>query len=102
LLIHDNRRADVGSRIMRLQFDGSEASVVEEFQHSPPLWDYILGDVDRSEQGDTLVTWSVGGVMEHFSPSNESLWTMTLSVGNAYGYTQRLYSLPGMAASVEE
>jgi hypothetical protein len=96
LLLHDNRKADVGSRVMRLAFDGAEVSVVEEFQHNPPLWDYILGDVDRDAEGNTLVTWSVGGVMEDFDADNQSLWTMSLEFGNAFAYTERFDSLPGV------
>ncbi len=65
-----------------------------EHSSSQGLSSMILGDVHRLDSGNTLITWSYGGVIEEVEPAGTSVWSVEASVGGAFGYTTWLESLP--------
>jgi hypothetical protein len=65
-------------------------------------WEYvggerslIYGDVQRSSGGNTLVTFSVAGVIHELDPDGTLIETLTWELGGAVGYVSRRASLYG-------
>jgi len=67
---------------------------VWELESSLGLSSMILGDVHRFDSGNTLITWSYGGVIEEVDPEGDTLWSVEASVGGAFGYTSWLEGQP--------
>jgi hypothetical protein len=57
---------------------------------------YALGDVDRADDGSTLVTWSTSGLVDDFAPDGTLRASIAAELGVVFGYTNRLTKLPGM------
>jgi hypothetical protein len=98
LLVHDNSFAQFGSRAVELKLDRSAGTVeaVAELRHDPDVWVYALGDVDRADDGSTLVTWSTSGLVDDFAPDGTLRASIAAELGVVFGYTNRLTKLPGM------
>jgi hypothetical protein len=97
LLVHDNRDATLGSRVVEVALDPDTrtASWIGELVHDPPLYVFAMGDVDRfaddeSGAGGTLVTWSSAGVIDDFAPDGSVRASLESEFGTAFGYTQRV------------
>lgn len=101
LVIFDNRDRtfDDGSRVLELTLDDAlgTATVAKSWPHVPPLWVYVLGDVDRLDDGGTLVAWTSSGTMTDFGPEGDTRWEMTLDIGQAVSYFERVSALPGVS-----
>lgn len=99
LLVHDNRTAAVGSRIVRLSMDREAGTVSGEsvWVHDPPLWDYVLGDVDQRDDGSVRVTWSTGGAIDELGADGSLRSSLSAPLGSVFGYSTSLATLPGMA-----
>lgn len=100
VVIHDNRDSASGSRILTLRVDDEAGTVSTESIIEPGngVWDFVLGDVDRSSAG-TLVTWSTAGLLVDYAPDGTERWRATSALGTAFAYTTRSNDLPGMAAA---
>jgi len=98
LLVHDNRTAALGSRIARLTLNRAAGTVHGEdaWVHDPPLWDYVLGDVDARADGTVRVTWSTGGAVDELAADGTLRATLTAPLGTVFGYSTTLPELPGM------
>jgi hypothetical protein len=53
----------------------------------------IYGDVQRLENGNTLVTHSVSGVVEEVTPDGEPVRRLVFALGGALGYSTHRSSL---------
>ncbi len=101
LVIFDNRDRtfDDGSRLLELSLDdgAGAATVTKSWPHVPPLWVYVLGDVDRLDDGGTLVAWTSSGTMTDFGADGSTRWEMVLDIGQAVSYFERVSALPGVS-----
>ncbi len=98
VLIFDNGVSETGSRAVEFALDDEAGTATERwsYQHDPVLWVYALGDVDRADDGSTLVTFSTSGVIDDLSADGEPRWSLTTGLGTVLGYTTRVSSLPGV------
>jgi hypothetical protein len=98
LLLHDNRDVVRGSRVVEYSFTFGEETVAEqvwEFEPSPVLYDFVLGDAAYASDDELLVTWSTAGLIEQRSRSGEVPWSSSLLLGTVYGYSELMPGLPG-------
>ena len=98
------------------QYPEEFASYVEEYVLDPQngtmdlVWSYstdpaiycpVLGDVLRLPNGNTLVTWSPGGLTEEVTPEGQVVRQLAAALGTAFGYTTWVDSLsPEIVAEV--
>ncbi len=75
------------SRVLEYAFDpvAGTAEQIWEYTTDPAVWSFVLGDVDRFDNGDTLVTWSVNGLIE-LVRDDQPVWTMSSNFGSAFGF----------------
>jgi hypothetical protein len=98
LLVFDNREADQGSRAVELSFDDSArtASATWSWTHPGLLWSYVLGDVDRLDDGGTLVTFATAGTIDDVGPDDDLRWEVATRFRTVFGFVQRVDALPGV------
>ena len=68
-----------------------------------PLWTYadpgrkndVMGDVQRLDNGNTIVGYSTRGIVQEVSPAGEVLQQLEWPTGYAFGYIQKRQSLYG-------
>ncbi|MFH1469673.1 MAG: aryl-sulfate sulfotransferase [Pseudomonadota bacterium] len=94
LVVFDNGGIDIGatSRAWEVALD-LEAGVAEkvwEYAPEPALNCTNLGDVDRLENGNTLVTFSVSGQIHEVTPAGQVVWRLEAAAGGALSYAQRV------------
>ena len=96
LLIFDNRYdLQEPARVVEyaLDMEAMTADEVWSYTHDPTLLVYALGDVDRLEDGSTLIDWSTSGVIQLLSPEDEELWSINTELGYAFGYASLIDDL---------
>jgi hypothetical protein len=76
-----------------LDFETMTAEEVWSYQHDPELSVYALGDVDRQDDGSTLIVWSTSGVIQYLSPEGEELWRLNTGLGYAFGYASLIHNI---------
>jgi len=87
---------------------GTPATAVEvaldfENKTATRVWEYpgsgnesvIYGDVQRLDNGNTLVTYSIAGVIEEVAPDGTLVESTTWALGGAVGYAMKRASLYG-------
>jgi hypothetical protein len=76
------------SRVLEYAFDpeAGTAELIWEYSTEPPVWSFVLGDVKRFDDGDTLVTWSVNGLIERVDADSQVEWSMATAFGSAFGF----------------
>jgi len=70
--------------------ESGAAEEIWSYQSDPPVQSFVLGDVTRLDDGDTLVTWSVAGQINRSGTD----WQLNSEIGYAFGfntYTPDLY-----------
>lgn len=95
--IHDNRSAELNSRVAEFELDSDArtATFTEEWLHTPPVYDFALGDVHTREDGSMLVVWSTSGLIDDVSPEGEVRATIASPLGGVFGYAEIRDELPG-------
>lgn len=83
------------TRVVEYALDPDAKTATEVWDHhfSPQQWLYALGDVDRLEDGSTLIAWDVGGRLEQVGADGTTLWQVETEVGYAFGYITRVDTL---------
>ncbi|MEZ4235323.1 MAG: aryl-sulfate sulfotransferase [Myxococcota bacterium] len=100
VLVFDNDgAAGRESRMLEYALDegAGTAEVVREIHADPPLFSFILGDVHRLPDGDTLVAWGTGAALDRYAPDDTRTFRAALPNGNVYGFFQILddpYTVP--------
>jgi len=96
LLFENGESERMFSQVLEFQLDeaSGKADVVWSYRPKPDIYSFSLGDVQRLESGNTLVTFSNQGLIEEVSPEGEVLWRLSMSVGGALGYLTHLDTLP--------
>ncbi|MFT4978513.1 MAG: hypothetical protein ACI8S6_004423 [Myxococcota bacterium] len=96
LLVFDNDGStERTSRVLEYSFDGSTTPVEQIWSYVPEndLYTFVLGDVNRFDDGDTLVTWSVLGQIDRVTAAGESEWTLNTDLGFVFGFNTVTTSL---------
>lgn len=57
---------------------------------------YLLGDVERLANGNTLIAWGSGGTITEVTPDGETAFQVSLSIGAAIGFTHHIDALGGV------
>ncbi len=83
-----------------------EYTLDEEGRTYEPIWtydydrrisSYLLGDVERLPNGNTLVAWGSGGTITEVTPEGEIAFQVSLAIGSAIGFTHHVDALGGVA-----
>lgn len=70
------------------------AEEVWSYTPDPSLYCFSLGGLDRLENGDTLVTFSVNGRIDEVDAAGDLRWRLSAGLGGTFGYTE-VVKLPG-------
>ncbi len=76
-----------------LDFTDMKATFKSEYHPRPEIATTVLGDVDRLENGNTLVMFSTAGQLNCLDGSGELQWQGTGAAAYAMGYIQHLDNL---------
>lgn len=94
VLVFDNGTAEVrDSRAVEYALDDGAAVPVWEFHAEPPLFTPALGDVQRLDSGNTLVSWSSSGQIDEVTPGGEVVWRLRTQMAAGFGFTRWLERL---------
>lgn len=95
LLVFDNAGGGSASRAIEYAFDpdAGEAETLWEYTSDPSIFTFVLGDVARLADGDTVVDFAVGGALHRVSPEGELEWQLSTELGYAYGFFSQVPSL---------
>ncbi len=99
VIVFDNASQGLNSRAVEYAVDW-EAGTAEEiwsWQPDPPVQVFVLGDVTRMGNGDTLVTWSTAGQINRATPGGESTWQLNTEIGYVFAfdsYSEDIYITP--------
>jgi hypothetical protein len=91
LLVFDNDGAP-GNESRVLEYALDTGQLVNTLRADPPIYSFILGDVSRQPDGDTLITWSVAGVMDRVAPDGTRKLRISAQTPAIFGFTQSLPS----------
>jgi hypothetical protein len=89
ILVFDNDGGLSTSRAIEFaREDGAaEWEDIWSYQPDPSIYTFVLGDVHRFDDGDTLVTFSVSGQIDRVdATTNEPSWTLNSALGYAFGF----------------
>lgn len=96
LLVFDNEGAGgTTSRAIEFEIDWDAGVATKVWDHvaDPPIYSFVLGDVHRFDDGDTLITWSIAGQIDRVDASGAPVWTLNTDLGYAFGFNTLLDSL---------
>ncbi len=94
VLIFDNGTPEVrDSRAIEYAVDGGAAEAVWEFHADPPLFTPALGDVERLDDGNTLVSWSSSGQIDEVTADGDVVWRLRTQMAAGFGFTTWLETL---------
>jgi hypothetical protein len=86
LVVFDNAGAGSMSRVVEYALGATTAESVWSYTSDPPIFTFVLGDVDRLEGGDTMVDWAVGGQIDRVAPDGTVSWRVNSPLGYAFGF----------------
>ncbi len=86
LVIFDNSGGRNGSRALEYAITEDSATAVWSYSADPEIDTFVLGDVDRLDNGDTLVDFAVGGQVDRVDPDGNLLWRINSPLGYAFGF----------------
>ncbi|GDX80880.1 hypothetical protein LBMAG42_26910 [Deltaproteobacteria bacterium] len=95
LLIFDNGTQERGYSLaveLELDEEALTANQVWQYGHVPPLYVFAKGDVQRFENGNTLVTWSAMGELQMVTPEGAIVWQLNAELGQAFTFVQPFQS----------
>jgi hypothetical protein len=99
LLFDNGENGAEQSRVVEYDLNpaNGQAIPVWEYITDPPIFCYAMGDVTRTPDDTTLVTWATAGRIEEVDADGEVLRAYQLDIGAAFGYTTALDTLTGSA-----
>ncbi len=74
---------------------GGQAEEIWSWKPRPEIQTTVLGDVDRLEDGSTLVMHSTAGQLATITEGGDVRWQLNADLGTGLGYFQRVDSLYG-------
>lgn len=69
-----------------LDLDADTATEVWSYKPVPSIYSFVLGDVHRYDDGDTLVTFSVAGELNRVTPEGDAEWVLNTELSYALGF----------------
>jgi len=96
VLLFDNGEPEqYASRVEEyaLDFDGRTAELVWQYEPDPALYNLVLGDVERLDDGNTLVCFSNAGQVDLVDPAGDLLWRLSTPIMGTFWYMQWVGSL---------
>ncbi len=96
LLVFDNDGlAGNQSRVVEYDFDeeGRTAEEIWSYVPDPSIYCFVLGDVERMDGDDRLITWSAAGSIERVTQAGEQVWQLTTPLGYVIGFNSLESSL---------
>ena len=90
IVVFDNGSPeDLDSRAVEYALDETTGVVQRVWEHhsDPPLFCAAMGDVDRLDNGNTLITWSAAGQVEEVTPAGEVVWRLRAQIGAGFGFS---------------
>jgi len=90
MLVFDNSgAAGFESRVLEYSFDEAAGTASLDRVISTGQFSFILGDVHRLDDGDTLITWSVPDLVERVGPDDTVVWSVTADDDELiFGFTE--------------
>lgn len=91
IVVFDNDGAPGNeSRVLEYAWDedANTAESVWEYRTDPSIYTFVLGEPHRLDDGDTMITWSVGGKIERVSPDGTATWSVSSELGYAFGFME--------------
>jgi hypothetical protein len=95
LLFYNNGKIGSTSLAVEVSLDFSAMTATRVFTYDGGFASAIYGDVQRLDNGNTLVTYSTSGVIREVDASGAAVQTLTFPVGGATGYAMKRASLYG-------
>lgn len=98
-LIFDNGESSDDTRVVEYALDPEDRTATEIWSQAYALGEWIpaLGDVDRLEDGSTLVAWDLRGELQQLTTDGTVLWQVDSSLAGIFGYMRRVSALGGPA-----
>ena len=93
MLVFDNDGAGFVSRVLEYAFDPKKpkAELIWSYQDIP--FSPVLGDVQRIDDGDTMIVWSLAGRLDRVTADGESVWSAITNAGTVFGFGE-FYTSP--------
>jgi len=95
VLVFSNGAAGQNSLVLEYQLDLTGFTATELWRYDGGESATFGGDVQRLENGNTLVTYSSAGVIQEVNQQKEVLQSMTWGIGSTVSFTERVDSLYG-------
>lgn len=76
--------------------DGRTYTPIWTYNYDKRISSYLLGDVERLSNGNTLVAWGSGGVITEVTPAGDVAFQVSLAIGSAVGFTHHVDALGGV------
>jgi hypothetical protein len=95
MLIFNNGGTGSGAVAFEVLLDLSAMTATRVWEYSSGNSSYIMGDVQRLYNGNTLVTYSASGVIHEVSADGSLLQELSWDLGGAIGYVMKRRSLYG-------
>jgi hypothetical protein len=87
IIVFDNEGSSgLEARAIEYSFDPESETAEEIWTYTEGVQSFVLGDVHRLDDGDTLVTWSVAGQINRADPDGESVWQLNSDIGFAFAF----------------
>lgn len=89
ILVFDNTgTGTTASRVMEYAFDPAAGTATHTWgwEPDPAVYSFVLGDVERLEDGDTFATFSVAGQLDRVNPDGSVAWSLNTALGYAIGF----------------
>jgi hypothetical protein len=99
MLVFDNAGAPgLVSRVTEYAIDDAAgtASSGREILSDPPSFTFVLGDVHRFANGDTLVVWSGIGAIDRVAPDDTVPWHVELTGDGLFGFAHVFETEPSL------
>jgi hypothetical protein len=97
LLFFNNRGPSEGSIAVEVQLDLDDMTSTEvwRYESETPIANQQLGDVQRMENGNTIVAYSTQGILHEVDAEGNLVQEMVWPLGGAYGYIIKRPTLYG-------
>jgi hypothetical protein len=95
LIIFNNGSMGAGSTAIEIQLNLSSWTATRVWEYSSGNSSNVLGDVQRLDNGNTLVTYSDSGVIHEVDANGSLLQEISWQLGGALGYVMQRQSLYG-------
>jgi len=84
-----------GSIAVEMKLDLTGKKVSKAWSYKSDVQNDVMGDVQRMENGNTIVAYSTQGVLNEVDSTGKLLEEWTWPVGAAFGYIQKRKTLYG-------